>query len=148
MAIIEVGFQNSMSHKHEQLESSIDRAVREVISKGFHDPRISGLITVTEVKVHHDLSQAVVSLTVFPADREELTLHGLQDAARYIRREVGDMVRTRTMPQLTFRLDSQVRKQTELLRALDAVKRELAEKDAANPSGPTAEPEQGSPSPS
>ncbi len=113
-----------MTQRSDQLASAIDRAVRDVLIRGFHDPRISGLITVTGVKVTQDGREAFVGISVYPAEKSQLTIHGLQNAAAFIRREVGDMIRIRTMPQLTFQLDESLKKQAEVIAALEKVKAE------------------------
>mgnify|MGYP000935946673 CR=1 FL=1 len=113
-----------MSHKHEHLQSSIEHAVREVLSRGFNDPRISGLITVTSVKVTPDHTTAFVNVSILPDEKSDLTMHGLQSAARHIRREVGELVRTRQMPDLHFRLDRSLKQQANVLTALERAKHE------------------------
>lgn len=117
-----------MTQRSDQLASAIDRAVREVLVRGFHDPRISGLITVTNVKVTQDGREAFVGISVYPAEKSQLTVHGLQNASAYIRREVGDMIRVRVMPRLTFQLDESLKKQAEVIAALEKVKAEQGEK--------------------
>jgi ribosome-binding factor A len=115
-----------LSHRLEQLTSALDRGVREVFARGFSDPRIGGLITVTNVRILPDLSQAIISISVLPQEKEELTLHGLSSAAKHIRREVGELVNTRTLPQFTFRLDSSIKKEAAILKELDRVRSDLA----------------------
>jgi ribosome-binding factor A len=119
-----------LSHRLEQLTSAIDRGVREVIARGFSDPRISGLITVTGVRVLPDLSQAIIAVSVLPQEKQDLTLHGLESAAPFIRREVGELVNARTMPQLSFKLDTSLKKQAAVLRDLDRVREQIEQSDA------------------
>lgn len=116
-----------------QLAAAIDRAVREVIARGLQDPRVAGLITVTGVTLSPDLREAEVGVSVLPPEREELTLHGLRSAAAHIRREVGELISTRTMPQLRFRLDHSARKQAALLRDLDRAKADLEARSKGQP---------------
>jgi ribosome-binding factor A len=114
----------------EQLTSAIDRGVREVIARGFSDPRIAGLITVTGVRVLPDLSQAVIGISVLPQEKQDLTLHGLESAAAFIRREVGELINARTMPHLSFKLDTSLKKQAAVLRDLDRVREQIEQSDA------------------
>ncbi|MFZ4574960.1 MAG: 30S ribosome-binding factor RbfA [Phycisphaerales bacterium] len=114
-----------MSHKVEQMAAAIQRAVQQVIAKGLQDPRVSGLITIIDVRVTRDLAQAVISFSVLPQDREELVLHGLQTAANYIRREVGEIVRSRSMPQFVFKLDRSLKKQAAVLADINRASDEL-----------------------
>ena len=119
-----------MSHRLEQIAAAIERGVREVLGRGFHDPRISGMITVTSVKVMQDLSKATINVSVMPGDREELTLHGLQSAAAFIRREVGELVSARQLPAFEFKIDRSIKKEAAILRDLDRARADLAARGA------------------
>jgi len=127
-----------MSRRADQVASTIHRAVQDVINRGFSDPRISGLISVTDVGVDDDLTTAMVSVCVHPPDREELTLHGLRSAANYIRRQTGELVALRRMPALRFRLDKNIRRQSDVLAAINEAVNEL-ESDHQNTPAPGAE---------
>ncbi|CAG0948730.1 Ribosome-binding factor A [Phycisphaerales bacterium] len=122
-----------MSRRSEQLASAIDLAVRQILSRGLQDPRISGLITVTSVRVIDDLSEAHIGISVLPEEKEPLTLHGLQSAAAHIRREVGKLVETRQIPPLRFRADKSTKKQAALLKDLDLAKADLERRAAESP---------------
>ncbi|NUQ67962.1 MAG: 30S ribosome-binding factor RbfA [Phycisphaerales bacterium] len=121
-----------MSHKLEQLASSIQRGIQDVLARGLHDPRISGLVTVTRVRVLQDYTRAIVGISVLPEERQHLVLKGLQAAAAHIRREVGETVRTREMPRLDFELDLTLKKEAQVLRALSKVEEERRAQDAGH----------------
>lgn len=120
-----------MNHKAEQLGAAIDTALRQVLAKGLQDPRVSGLVTVTQVKVTADFSEAHVGISVLPEDRAELAIHGLQAAATHLRREVGKLVQTRSIPFLKFRADNSFKRQASLLNDIDRAKQDLERRDAA-----------------
>lgn len=119
------------AHKLERLAASIERAVREVLSRGLADDRIRGLITVTGVKVLGDLTEAIINVSVLPEDKEELTLHGLNSAASHVRHEVGELIETRQLPKFRFRLDRSLKMQASVLAALEAAKDDLEKRKAA-----------------
>lgn len=129
-----------MSHRLEQLASAIDAALRQVLARGLQDPRISGLITITHVRVLPDLSEASVGVSVLPDDRTELVVHGLQAAATHLRREVGSLVQTRTIPPLRFRADQQYKRQAALLHDIDRARDDLARRESARTEPPEAGP--------
>ena len=107
-----------MTQRTEQVASTLKRAVQEVLSRGLSDPRVQGLITVTRVDVSGDLANATVYCTVIPQKHEELALHGLQSASKWIRRQASDKVRFRRMPQFRFRVDEKLLKQQEVLASI------------------------------
>lgn len=113
-----------MNRRAEQLASEVQRAVQEVLARGLNDPRVGGLITVTGVKVDDDRSVAIVSVSVLPEEKEELTLHGLKAAAAYVRRQVGELVRTRSLPPIEFRLDRSLKRQAAVIRDLAKIDEE------------------------
>jgi ribosome-binding factor A len=70
------------------------------------------------VDVAPDLADAQVHVSVLPADRSELVMHGLRDAAGFIQREIGSAITARRLPRLHFRLDDSLKRQAALDAAL------------------------------
>lgn len=107
-----------MSHRIEKVESTLARAIQQVISQGLHDPRASGLISVLRVDISPDMANAMVFISIFPEDRSELTMHALKHAAKHIRHEAAELIDIRRMPILEFRLDTSLKRQAEIFGAL------------------------------
>lgn len=107
-----------MSHRLEKFASTLHRAVQQVISRGLHDPRAGGLISVTKVDVSPDLANAIVFVSVVPEEKQNLTLHALRHAARHIRREAGELMAAKRIPELDFRVDESLKAQAEVFDAL------------------------------
>ncbi|MCB9845437.1 MAG: 30S ribosome-binding factor RbfA [Phycisphaeraceae bacterium] len=114
-----------MSRRTQQVASLLERAISEVIARGLADPRIRGLISVTRVTVSEDLRQSTVYVSVFPEAHEQLALHGLQDAAKHIRREAGERVSLVRMPGLAFKLDHSLKRQAQVDQALSRARYEV-----------------------
>lgn len=113
-----------MTQRTDQVASTLKRATQDILSRGLADPRIRGLVTVTRVEVSGDLANATLFCTVTPHKHEELSIHGLQSAARWIRRQVADKVRFRRMPHFTFKIDQQLIRQQEVLASIAEAQRE------------------------
>ena len=113
-----------MPSRHEQLASTLHRAVQTVLSRGLNDPRVRGLVSVTSVRVSPDGTQATVFISVHPRTHEELTLHALQHAAKHIRSQLGDYMQVRRLPHLRFQLDRAFQKQSETLQTLARIRQE------------------------
>lgn len=70
------------------------------------DPRIAGLVTVTEVRVSPDLRQARVYVSVMGTDAEQSsTLKGLEAASGFVRRELTERLGLRRSPEIYWVLD-------------------------------------------
>ena len=70
-------------------------------------PDLKGLISVTEVDVAPDLKTAIVYVSIYGAKETESkrSFEILQENAGYIRHELSQVMRMRTVPSLTFRMD-------------------------------------------
>ena len=113
-----------MTQRTEQVASTLKRALQGVLSRGLADPRIKGLVTVTRIEVTSDLASATVFCTVTPHVYEDISIHGVQSASTWIRRQVSEKVKFRRMPQFTFKLDEQLQRQQEVLASIAEARRE------------------------
>ena len=70
-------------------------------------PDLKGLISVTEADVAPDLKTAYVYVSIYGVNEKESkrTFEILQENAGYIRHELAQVMRMRTVPALTFRMD-------------------------------------------
>lgn len=134
-----------MTIQHDRLTSSLLKGIQQRLAKGLQDPRVRGLITVTKVELTNDGTLATIGISVLPAEHQKLTVHGLQSAARHIRRDVADTIRTRTMPQFRFVEDDGLKKQAQVLATLAKVREEMDAKDAQAETSSEAPDEGGKP---
>ena len=103
------------------------------------DPRIEN-VTVTFVEVSADLRLAKVHVSVMGDEaKQKLAIHGLQNAAGYLQRKVGDRIDTRYTPKLKFVLDQGIKNSLAVARILEDVLPD-PEDDAASDSSPVAPP--------
>jgi ribosome-binding factor A len=113
-----------LSRRTDQVGEAIRETVAEIVGHGLKDPRI-GFVTITRVEVTPDLRQARVLFSVLgDKAQKDKTLAGLQQAAGYIRREIGQRIQIRYTPQLNFQYDVGID-------ATDRVARLLEETQAA-----------------
>ena len=70
-------------------------------------PDFKGLVSVTETDVAPDLKTAYVYVSIYGASEEQTarTFAILQESAGFIRHELAKVMRMRTVPALTFRMD-------------------------------------------
>ena len=87
------------SHRVAQV---IQQELAGVLTEGLQDPRV-GFVTITEVRLSDDLRSARVYVSVYGTDDERASsIEGLQDAAGYLKRELGRRIRLRYTPELSF----------------------------------------------
>lgn len=86
----------------------IKKELSQMIQSELKDPRI-GFVTVTDVEVTGDLSEANVYLSIFgDEDQKEQSLAGIKKATGFLRTEIGKRIRLRHTPALFFHLDESI----------------------------------------
>lgn len=108
-----------MTHRIEQIESTLRKALAQVLQRKLSDPRIRGLVSITEVDVSPDMKTAKVAVSVLPEAYAKRTLAGLRAADRHIQSEVKKLVALRLVPHLRFELDDSLKKAEEVYDAID-----------------------------
>jgi ribosome-binding factor A len=99
-----------MSQRTERIAGEVRAVVGEVLARQeIKDPRVrgAGLITITHVRISGDLRHARALFTVHGAGEAELerVREGLGHASGYFRHAIGDRLRMKLTPQLTFEID-------------------------------------------
>jgi len=93
-------------HRHERVAEEIRHEVSAMLAGELKDPRLAGLVTVTEVRVSPDLKQARIYVSVMGTQAEQTsTLQGLTAAAGYVRHELTERLQVRRAPEVHFVLD-------------------------------------------
>lgn len=93
-------------HRHERVAEEIHHEVGTMLAGELKDPRLAGLVTVTEVRVAPDLRQARIYVSVMGTEAEQAaTLEGLTAAAGYVRHELTQRLQLRRGPEIHFILD-------------------------------------------
>ncbi|MGD0139517.1 MAG: 30S ribosome-binding factor RbfA [Tepidisphaeraceae bacterium] len=119
-----------MSRRTERVASTIQQELALIILRELNDPRLTGLPTITRVKVSPDLSQADVFVTVMGTEGQKTAaLNALRHAAGLMRTRLTKEMTLRVAPFLKFYLDEDLAKELELLETLRKVSEENAELD-------------------
>lgn len=100
----------------------IRESVSDTIANRLNDPRIQGLVSVTEVAVSADLKNADIGLSIMGAteSQQAQTLRAIQHAGRRIQARLGRELTSKFCPRLRFHLDVKFHKTLETLRLIDA----------------------------
>ena len=90
----------------QRLDSEFRRAISEIVAGPLknREPALRGIISVTETDVAPDLKTAKVYVSILAAEesakKEDFRI--LKENAGFVRHELSQMMRMRTVPQLTF----------------------------------------------
>lgn len=97
----------------------MQRVIAEMVPREVKDPRV-GHITVTQVQLARDLSEAKIWYVPFGTKVPEGMHEGLVAAAGFLRGEVGRRVGLRHAPRLTFIHDDSIDRAAHLTALIDA----------------------------
>ena len=92
----------------ERVGEQMKQEIMDIVNNKVKDPRV-GFLTITDVELTKDLSQAKVYLTVLGNDKEvDNTFKALHKATGFIKSELGSRMRLRIIPELTFEYDESI----------------------------------------
>ena len=133
-----------MSRRTERLSSIIQQELATIILRELNDPRLTGMPSITRVKVAEDLSVADIYVTSMgTAGQQAAALNALKHSAGVMRTKLTKLLSIRQVPFLRFHNDEQLKKELEVLSLLDQVARENAEADRKRAQASEGLPEQG-----
>ena len=90
----------------EKLQELIKQEMGKMLLTDLKDPRI-GFVTVTDVEMTGDLRSAKIFISVMGGEEQvKNSLEGLQSALGFIRREIGQRIKIRFTPEISFALDT------------------------------------------
>jgi len=112
------------------LGSTIQRELAEIMMRELNDPRLTGLPSITRVKVSGDLSIADVYITVMGTPgQQNAALNALKHSAGMLRTKLTKQMTLRVAPYLKFHIDEALKKELEILELLKRVEDERKEKE-------------------
>jgi ribosome-binding factor A len=123
-----------MSIRTARVAEEIQKVLGERLIRGLRDP-LPGFVTIRGVEVTSDFTQAKVFVSVFGSDAQKQgAIAGLQQQRGALRHEIGQKIRLRNTPNLTFVLDESSERAARVHALLDEVKAhdaQLAKQQAA-----------------
>lgn len=100
--------QRRSSNRMERVDELFKKEISTIINQDLKNPNITGLISVTKVKVSADLRVARVYISLLNCKSKKNTLEGLKNASGYIRTELAKRVNLRYTPEINFELDETI----------------------------------------
>jgi ribosome-binding factor A len=93
-----------------RINEEFKREISTLIRTEIKDPRLTAMISVTDVQVTKDLRYAKVFVSIFSKDEEEKksNLEALRSASGFMRKAVGQKINLRHTPEITIELDDSI----------------------------------------
>lgn len=111
-----------MSLRNERVRKTLMKEISDILLKEIKDPKISGLVSITDVEVSHDNSYAKVFYSVLSAeDKKEEIIEAIKKNTPKIRYEVGKRIRLRLTPELNFVLDESLERGARISDLIDKI---------------------------
>jgi ribosome-binding factor A len=127
-----------MSRRIDRINELLREEISQLLSRQIKDPRLNGVISITEVRTSPDMRNARVSLSVLgDQPTQERALAGIRSAATFLRRELQGRLTLRHVPFMSFHLDNSMETADRVLRLLNRVQETLPQEPL--PAGPAPE---------
>ena len=111
-----------MSRRIDRVNELLRLEISQVLARQIKDPRLSGVITITEVRTTPDLRNALVLLSVMgDQEAKKSALAGIESAAKFLRRELRGRLALRYVPFLRFVLDDSLEHADRLMTIMNQI---------------------------
>lgn len=98
-----------MRIRPERVAERIKRETAEILENQVRDPRVSGVVSVTDVEVTPDLSFARIYVSLrAEGEAAERAMQALGRAAPYVRRQLAPRLELREVPDIRFVRDDSI----------------------------------------
>ena len=95
-------------HRNERLASLLLHEVTNLIRTEIKDPRVSGVYSISRVKLTPDLKSAVFFISILDDEDKQSILEGLNSSISYLRKRLGKLLSLKYIPRLIFELDTTI----------------------------------------
>ncbi len=88
-----------------RIDEELRKELSQIISYEIKDPNLTGLISVTKVKITPDLKYAKVYVSILNSKSEKDTMDTLKRSAGFVRTLIAKRINLRITPELIFEKD-------------------------------------------
>ena len=111
-----------MSLRNDRVRKTLMKEISDILLRDIKDPKISGLVSITDVEVSHDNSYAKVFYSVLSSDdKKHEIVEAIEKNTPRIRYEVGKRIRLRLTPELRFILDESLERGSRITDLIDKI---------------------------
>ena len=105
-----------MNRRIDRVNTLVRQEISRILAVEMNDPRLSSLISVTEVQTSRDLRRARVYFSVLGDEQvKRETLAAMENAGGFIHRTMKRNLKLKYAPVLSFRLDESIEQGADML---------------------------------
>ena len=93
------------NNKLNRIDEELKKEISNIINYNLNNPKVTGIISVTDVKTTPDLRFSRVYVSILNAKNTKASLAALKKSAGYIRTEIAKKINLRLTPEFVFLLD-------------------------------------------
>ncbi len=105
-----------------RIDEELKKEISHIISFELQNSEITGLVSVTKVKITPDLRFAKVYVSLLNSKSKVKTMEALKKSAGFIRTQIARKINLRTTPELAFELDDSIEEGDKIERILKELK--------------------------
>ncbi len=111
-----------MFSRVDRVRKTLMKELSDILCKNVKDPRICGVVSITDIELATDFSAAKVFVSIY-AENKEVILHALEENAPRMRKEIGRRIRLRNTPELKFFLDDSLERGSKITELINKISR-------------------------
>lgn len=95
-----------MVSRADRVRKALIREISDLLRKDVKDPRVTGIVSVTDVELSTDCRHAKVFVSVYgDQEAQNSTMKALESCTGFIRSEIGKRINLRFAPEIVFKID-------------------------------------------
>ena len=99
---------NRNNNRIGRIDEEYRKELSQIITYDLKNPNVTGMISVTKVKVTTDLKYAKIYVSILNSKNIKETMDGLKKSSGFIRSELAKRINLRNTPELIFEIDDSI----------------------------------------
>ena len=91
-----------------RINEELKRELSQVLNFELKNPNVTGMLSVTRVKITPDFKYAKVYVSILNSKNINKTMEGLKESSGFIRSRLAKTVNLRITPELVFEIDDSI----------------------------------------
>ena len=112
-----------------RIDEELKKEITNILTYDLKNPNVTGIISVTRVKITPDFKYAKVYVSIMNAKNIKETFAGIKKSAGFIRTEIAKRVNLRITPELVFVLDDSIEYGTKIEAILKDIMKDVKKED-------------------